>query len=95
MTDKDENLEERILRLEQAILKLNREQLKDRVKLIGTLEYIVERLRHTDLNWEDISLIHKEIEESFDEAYETVKQEMREEERVKKLIDSAFKKKND
>ena len=95
MTDKDENLEERILRLEQAVLKLNREQLKDRVKLIGTLEYIVERLRHTDLSWEDISRIHKEIEESFDEAYETVKQEIREEERVKKLIDSAFKKKNE
>ena len=95
MTDKDENLEERILRLEQAVLKLNREQLKNRVKFIGTLEYIVERLRHTDLSWEDISQIHKEIEESFDEAYETVKQEMREEERVKKLIDSAFKKKNE
>jgi len=94
MLEERGHLEERIKSLEEAVLRLNREQIKDRVKHIGTLEYIVERISLSGLNWEDISEIHKEIENSFDEAYEKVKQEIRDEERVRKLIDSAFKKKN-
>ena len=94
MSEKNDDLEKRVMSLEEAVLRLNREQIKDRVKLIGTLEYIVERIGLSDLNWEDISEIHKEIENSFDEAYEKVKQEIHDEERLKRLIDSAFKKKN-
>ena len=93
MTDNSKNLEERIEHLEAAIRTLNREQIKDRVKMIGSLEYVVERLNSSDLQWEEIAAIHKEIEESFEEAYEKVKREIREEEKVKHLIDSIFKKK--
>ena len=91
---RSEDIEERIKRLEEAINNLYKEQIKDRVKLIGSLEYIVEKLGVSSLRWRDISDIHKEIEASFDEALAKVKEEIKEEEKVRKLIDAVFKKKN-
>ena len=94
MTEEFDQLEERVTRLEQAVNHLYKEQIKDRVKMIGSLEYIVERMGLAGLSWKDISEIHREIEDSFDEAYEKVKQDIREEEKIRKLIDSVFKKSN-
>ncbi|MBN1522283.1 MAG: hypothetical protein JW928_07095 [Candidatus Aureabacteria bacterium] len=94
MTDRCNYLEERLKQLEQAVNSLYREQIKARGKLIGFLEYVVERLQVPGLKWDDIAAIHKEIKDSFDEALEKVKEEIREEEKVERLINSVFKKKS-